>query len=185
MRAALTLTLTFVAGGLLLAACSQPVAPPSGPATPVAPEPTDAQRQAALTALPAPYNTASLENGQMRFALCRSCHTINQGGGTSTGPNLFGIVGRRAGTVPGFSYSDGMRGAGFTWDGPHLDTWLTNPRAMIPGTKMTYAGLPGADDRRDLISYLMVDAAPPPAAAPAAPPAGNAPSPEPAPEPAK
>lgn len=163
MRAALTLALA--AGGLFLAACSQPAAPPAGPTAPVAPEPTDAQRQAALAALPAPYNTANLENGQMRFALCRSCHTINQGGSASTGPNLFGVVGRRAGAVPGFSYSDGMRSAGFTWDGPHLDTWLTNPRTMIPGTKMTYAGLPGADDRRDLIAYLMVEGATPPAGA--------------------
>src|SRR4051794_28980620 len=68
---------------------------------------TDAQRQAALAALPAPYNQANLDNGQSRFALCRSCHTIAQGGGNMTGPNLFGVVGRRAGSLPGFNYSDG------------------------------------------------------------------------------
>ena len=84
-----------------------------------------------------------------------------------TGPNLFGVVGRRAGAVAGFNYSDGLRNAGFSWDAAHLDTWLTNPRAMIAGTRMTYAGMSDATARRDLIAYLMVEGAPAPAATPA------------------
>ena len=171
MRAALP-----ALAALILVGCSQPAAPPAATeasttpvaeAPPPAPERTDAQRQAALAALPAPYNTANLENGQSRFALCRSCHTITQGGAVMTGPNLFGVVGRRAGAVAGFNYSDGLRNAGFSRDAAHLDTWLTNPRAMIAGTRMTYAGMSDATARRDLIAYLMVEGAPAPAATPA------------------
>lgn len=172
MRAALP-----ALAAMILVGCSQPAAPPAADsaastsaATPAAApaERTDAQRQAALAALPAPYNTANLENGQGRFALCRSCHTITEGGAAMTGPNLYGVVGRRAGSAPGFTYSDGLRNAGFTWDAAHLETWLTNPRAMIADTRMTYAGMPDPNARRDLIAYLMVEGAPAPAAAPAA-----------------
>jgi cytochrome c len=125
---------------------------------------TPAQRQAALAALPAPYNQANLENGENRFALCRSCHTITQGGTDMTGPNLFGVMGRQAGTKPGYNYSQALRTANFVWDGPHLNTWLEHPQTTLPGTRMTFAGIPNADDRRDVIAYLMVEGAPPPAA---------------------
>ena len=159
--------LTAAAAAMLLAGCSRPTAAPSGPdvSAPPPPERTDAQRIAALAALPAPYNQADLENGASRFALCRSCHTINQGGSASTGPNLFGHVGRPAASLPGFNYSAELRAAGIVWDGPNLDRWLTNPRAMIPGTKMIFVGMPDATNRRDLIAYLMVEGSPPPATA--------------------
>lgn len=138
------------------AAPAEPAAAPAGL--------TPAQRQAALAALPAPYNQANLENGESRFALCRSCHTITEGGPDMTGPNLFGVMGRRAGTKPGFNYSEAVRNAGFVWDGPHLNTWLEHPQTTLPGTRMTFAGMPSADDRRDVIAYLMVEGAPAPAA---------------------
>lgn len=162
------------AAASLLAACSppQPAADqPSASAEPAsapadAPVPvaasaptamTPEQRATALAALPAPYNTADIENGQRKFALCRSCHTINQGGSNMTGPNLHGVFGRKAGTLAGFNYSDAVKAAGFTWDGSHLDQWLTDPRGFMPGTRMTFAGLRDPKDRTDLIAYLMVE----------------------------
>jgi cytochrome c len=145
--------------GLTLAACSKDgggsgEAPASAPAS--AP-PTDAEKAAALAALPAPYNTGDLSNGQRKFALCRSCHTITEGGPDLTGPNLYGVFGRTAGTKDGYRYSDAVKAAGFAWDAQHLDKWLADPRGFMPGTKMTFAGLHDAKDRVDLIAYLKVE----------------------------
>ena len=74
-----------------------------------------------------------------------------------TGPNLYGVFGRAAGSDAKFSYSHAMRTAGFTWDADKLDHWLQNPRTFLPGNKMTYPGLPDAADRRDVIAFLKVE----------------------------
>ena len=70
------------------------------------------------------------------------------------GPNLWGVFGRKAGSVASFNYSDGMKAAGFTWDAAQIDKWIENPPALITGTKMTYAGMKDAKDRIDVIAYL-------------------------------
>lgn len=149
---------------LVLAACSKgdektegagPAAPAAAPA--VAAGPTDAEKAAALAALPAPYNTGDLANGQSKFALCRSCHTITEGGPAMTGPNLYGVFGRQAGMSPDYAYSAAVKNAGFVWDGDHLDKWLADPRSFLPGTKMSFAGLKNPKDRIDLIAYLKVE----------------------------
>src|SRR5436190_15472713 len=111
----------------------------------------------ALAQLPAPYNTGDLENGKTQFGKCRSCHTITDGGPNGVGPNLYRVFGRKAGTKGDFKYSDAVKNAGFTWDAEHIDHWLTKPKDFIPGTKMTFAGLPDAKDRTDLIAYLKVE----------------------------
>lgn len=129
-------------------------------AAPAAPALTDAQRQAKLVALPAPYNTADLANGKKQFGTCRSCHTITPDGPNMTGPNLYAVFGRKAGTKPDFAYSDALVAAGWTWDAARLDGWLADPRGYLPGTKMSFAGLDDANDRRDLIAYLEVEAHP-------------------------
>jgi len=157
---------TALAAAWLLTACSRPApaasdqpAAPSEPASapsPAAAAPSDAAKKTALASLPAAYQSADLDNGQAKFALCKSCHTIAAGGPTMTGPNLWGVFGRKAGSVPGFAYSDGLKGAAFTWNAAHLDQWITNPRAVVPGTKMTYIGMQSAKDRTDLIAYLKV-----------------------------
>ena len=132
--------------------------PASGePPTAVAPPPTEAEMKAAQAALPPPYDTADLANGESRFAMCASCHTITPGGPNMTGPNLHGVVGRKAGAAANYNYSDAVKAAGFTWDAAHLDKWLTDPRADLPGTKMSFVGLKDAKDRRDVIAYLMVN----------------------------
>ena len=110
-------------------------------------------------ALPAPYNTADLSNGEAKFAMCAACHSIAPGGPNMTGPHLHGVVGRKAGSVADYNYSDAIKNAGFTWDAAHLDTWITAPRAMFPGTKMSFVGLKDPKDRTDVIAYLMVNSA--------------------------
>src|SRR5579864_6417653 len=142
-----------------LAACNkQPSSHPSAaPETVTAPTPmSDADKQAALAKLPAPYATADLANGESKFALCSTCHSLPAGAPNMTGPNLHGIFGRKAGTVPGFSYSDVLKASGWTWDAARIDTWITDPKVALPGTKMTFAGLKDPKDRTDTIAYLMV-----------------------------
>jgi len=114
------------------------------------------------TSLPAPYNTADLSNGEAKFAMCAACHSIAPGGPNMTGPHLHGVVGRKAGSVADYNYSDAIKNAGFTWDAAHLDTWITAPRAMFPGAKMSFVGLKDPKDRTDVIAYLMVNSAPKP-----------------------
>jgi cytochrome c len=135
-------------------------APPSGQTeatpTPAPAEASSGQVPAALAELPAPYNTGDPDNGQAKFALCQACHTVTAGGPNMTGPNLHGIFGRKAGTLPGYTYSDAMKGAGWTWDAQHLDAWLAGPTKVLPGTKMTFVGLPNPKDRVDVIAYLKI-----------------------------
>ncbi|PTS91679.1 MULTISPECIES: c-type cytochrome [unclassified Caulobacter] len=150
--AALCLALTACSKSDDKTAAGTPTATPA-----VAEGPTDAQKAAALASLPAPYNTGDLANGQRKFALCRSCHTIAEGGPSMTGPNLYGVFGRKAGSVADYSYSDPVKAAGFIWDGEHLDKWLADPRGFMPGTKMSFAGVKDPKDRIDLIAYLKVE----------------------------
>jgi cytochrome c len=158
-----TSILTFAAAACLLAACGKSqTAPTSSAAESAAPaaapaEPTPAQAKAMIAAMPAPYNAADLDNGKHKFAQCRSCHTTAQGGPNMTGPNLWGVFGRKAGTVDGFSYSDGMKAAGWTWDEGHLDKWITDPRTVVTGTKMTFFGIKDPKDRVDVIAYLKTE----------------------------
>lgn len=134
-------------------------AAPAAPDAPDAPEgPDDEEKAELLASLPAPYNTGDLENGRKRFALCRSCHTITPGGPNMTGPNLYGVFGRKAGSVEKFNYSDAVKNAGFTWDAEKLDQWLTGSTTFLPGTKMPpVVGLKTEKDRIDLIAYLKVE----------------------------
>ena len=84
---------------------------------------------------------------------CAVCHTL-EAGKNKIGPSLAGVVGRKAGSVPGFSYSAANKDSGDTWDEQTLDTYLTDPRKFMPGTKMVFAGLKSAEDRKALIEYL-------------------------------
>lgn len=155
----------IILAALALASCGESApSTPSAPAAPARPAPTAAEKAVILASLPAPYNAADLDNGRRAFARCRSCHTINEGGSNMTGPNLYGVFGRTAGTQPKYNYSAPVKAAGFVWDAERLDQWLQNPRTFLPGNKMTFPGLPDAADRRDVIAYLKVEtgyAAPP------------------------
>lgn len=99
-------------------------------------------------------HAADAKNGAAMFGRCAACHTNTKGGANGLGPNLFGIVGRKVGSVAGFSYSAAMKGAGFVWNNQKLDTYIANPAKTVPGNRMAFAGLQDAKQRGDLIAYL-------------------------------
>ena len=111
------------------------------------------------TALPviclssAAYAGGDAVAGKSVFNKCAICHSPAPGK-NSVGPTLFGIVGRQSASVDGFKYSDAMKAANKTWDAATLDVYLTNPKAMVPGTKMVFPGLPNPEDRANVIAYL-------------------------------
>lgn len=84
---------------------------------------------------------------------CGACHAT-VAGKNLVGPSLHGIVGRHSGSVEGFRYSEANKKANLTWDDKTLDTYLTNPKALVPGTTMTFAGLKSETQRADVIAYL-------------------------------
>src|SRR5271169_1910409 len=86
-------------------------------------------------------------------AQCGICHAV-AAGENRIGPTLFGVVGRPAGSVPGFNYTADHKKLGITWDAATLDKYLANPRAMVPDTTMIYAGLKEDAKRADLIAFL-------------------------------
>jgi cytochrome c len=89
--------------------------------------------------------------GQTVYARCAACHSL---GYNRTGPLHCGIIGRRAGSVDGFTYSQAMRESNIVWSTGTLDTFLKSPMSMVPGTTMGYVGIPDENDRSDLIAYL-------------------------------
>jgi cytochrome c len=92
--------------------------------------------------------------GEKVFLKCKACHQIGEGAKNAVGPVLNGIVGRKAGTYPDYSYSDANKNSGLTWDEATLKEYLKNPRAKIPGTKMIFPGLPKDEDISNVIAYL-------------------------------
>lgn len=87
------------------------------------------------------------------FEICAGCHTVQAGGIHRYGPNLHGVFGRRAGSLPDYPYSDGMRQADITWSEETLDAFLRSPTAKVPGTRM-YNAFPDPERRRQVIDYL-------------------------------
>jgi cytochrome c len=92
--------------------------------------------------------------GEQTFAKCRICHQIGPDAQNSIGPDLNGVVGRKAATEPDFDYSDALKASGLTWDQPTLEKWLKAPAALVPGTKMTFAGLTSDRQIANVIAYL-------------------------------
>lgn len=97
---------------------------------------------------------ADIAKGEKAFAKCAACHTINQGGATGIGPNLYAALGKPHGHVPGFAYSSALTSIPGNWDFENMDQWLTSPRKYAPGTKMSFAGLGNAEERANLIAYM-------------------------------
>lgn len=122
-----------------------------------APEAVPAPGAAAEGAAPAAV-VGDAAKGEKIFAKCKSCHTIDKGGANGIGPNLYGVAGEAVANSAdrgGFAFSDALKAhSSDTWTEANLDKWLTSPKAFADGTKMTFAGLPQAQDRADVIAYL-------------------------------
>ena len=102
------------------------------------------------TSSPAPSEIAA---GQQIYERCGACHSLDR---DRVGPRHCGLFGRRAGSVPGFAYSDAMRNSGIVWTRETLDRFLANPLGTIPGTFMTYAGVQDPKQRAHLLAFLEV-----------------------------
>ncbi|GEP05221.1 c-type cytochrome [Methylobacterium oxalidis] len=89
--------------------------------------------------------------GEKAFAPCKACHAFDKNG---VGPNLTGVVGRKAASLEGYNYSPALKNSGLTWDQASLHEWLKNPKAKVPGTKMVFAGIPDDKKINDVIAYL-------------------------------
>jgi cytochrome c len=99
------------------------------------------------------YAAGDAEAGKMVFKKCSICHNT-EAGKNKIGPSLFGVVGRESGTAPDFNYSEGMKNFKHQWTPEELDTYLADPRKVVPGTKMIFPGLKEDKDRQDVITYL-------------------------------
>ncbi|MDB5670223.1 MAG: cytochrome c family protein [Alphaproteobacteria bacterium] len=98
--------------------------------------------------------TAKPELGAQVFKRCMACHTDSKGGPAAIGPNLYGVVGAPVGHMAGFPYTADLKALGGTWDWDKLNKWLSGPKALVPGTKMSFAGLSKPEDRANVIAYL-------------------------------
>lgn len=98
--------------------------------------------------------SADVAKGEQVFKKCAACHNADKGGPNALGPNLWGVLGKPHGHVPGFAYSDALKGVPGNWDWDNLNSWLKSPKAYAPGTKMTFAGLSKPEDRANLIAFL-------------------------------
>lgn len=122
--------------------------------------------------------SADPAKGEKVFAKCMSCHTINQGGANGIGPNLYATVGEAVATGKGgFAFSDALKKVGGNWTFDQLNKWLTSPRDLAPGTKMSFAGLGNPVDRANVIAYLNSQGSNLPLPKPEAAPADNAAAP--------
>ena len=99
--------------------------------------------------------SASVEHGAQVAKQCGACHNFQEGQGAKVGPDLYGVVGRKIASKPGFNYSAALKAkGGDSWTFEGLNKWLKDPRADVPGTAMTFAGLSNEKARADVIAYL-------------------------------
>jgi cytochrome c len=153
---------TSTLGGSILA--NEMIYKPKKPAKPgyeVAVAPSGGQQAAPAQAAPAKpisevFASANAANGPQVFRQqCATCHNIQKGGANGAGPALYGIVGRNHAGSAGFNYSNAMKGkASEPWTLEALYAFITNPRAAVPGTSMSFAGIRSEQQRADLIAYL-------------------------------
>jgi cytochrome c len=153
------LPLTVCALALVsLSACSgapkeddaETAAPASTTAT--TPAATNAAEPAAATVTLASL-TGDAKNGEVVFKQCATCHSAKEGE-NRVGPYLHGVVGRHSGEIAGYSYSAANKNSGLVWTADQLYTYLEAPQKIVPGTKMSFAGLKKPQDRADVIAYL-------------------------------
>jgi cytochrome c len=120
---------------------------------PMAPDVTSATTAPAGVTMEYASMTTDAAAGEKVFALCRSCHVLEEGV-NRVGPSLHNIVGRPSGSVEGYSYSDANKNSGVVWTTDVLFEYLEDPKGFMPGTKMAFPGIKDAQDRANLVAYL-------------------------------
>jgi len=158
MRSILSLCLVSLA----LAACS-PAADTGAPqaetpapevaAPPAVDAPPAVPVELAIVDANGAHMIGDAERGRLRFQQCAACHSV-EAGVNKSGPSLHGVIGRVAGSVSGFNYSQANRASGVTWTEQELFDYLENPRLRIPGTTMAFAGIRNPQQRADVIAYI-------------------------------
>jgi cytochrome c len=109
---------------------------------------------AAILATLGAASAQDAEAGAQVFKKCHACHNIGEGAHNAVGPVLNGVVGRKAGTYEGYHYSDANKDSGLTWDEVTLKVYLHDPKAKVPGTKMSFPGLSSETEIDNVIAYL-------------------------------
>ena len=109
----------------------------------------------AVAATAASAQSGTAQRGERLFnQQCKACHTLEKDGASPIGPNLFGMFGRKAGTAPGFAWSEPMIKSAIVWDDKSLADYLKDPDARVPDTKMSFPGLKRQEQIDDMIAYL-------------------------------
>ncbi len=128
----------------------------SSPAVPSAAQfrGAEAERAAAYLAEPR-YAQADAKRGALLVLACKACHAIDPGETNDHAPRLAGVIGRVAGSRGDFDYSDALKASGIVWTPAAIEAWLANPANFVPGTKMKFTGFASAEDRRDVVAYLL------------------------------
>ena len=136
-------------------AVPEPETVPEAPEAPDEQEKPPAKAEAPAPAAPKPkIETVAVAARPAAFAMCQTCHTTGRGEPHRVGPNLFGVVGAKAGSKPGYNYSDALKESGIAWSRDRLAAFIAAPRAVVPGTKMVIAGPKDAAKRQEIVDYL-------------------------------
>lgn len=126
---------------------------PAATASPAAAAAPAADNTDTLTGVKLASFTGDAAKGATAFVTCKTCHAI-EAGVNKIGPSLHNVVGRKASTIAGYSYSAANKGSGITWTPEKLFQYLEGPQRIVPGTKMSFAGFPDPQKRADVIAYL-------------------------------
>jgi cytochrome c len=145
---------------MLLAACDGESAAPTTPLTTAVAAQAAAFdpgpiKTAAEYSMEAEFAGADVARGELLGFACAACHKFRAEEGTLIGPNLHGVFGRPAAALEGFAYSPALEQSGLVWTPRSLEAWLADPAEFVAGTTMAFTGYRSAEDRRDLIAYLL------------------------------